>query len=107
MARASRNKKTIHRLRPQGEITIYNAADMKTILLDTLQVHNKIEIDLAEVSELDTAGVQLLVLARREADKADKSLSLITPSEVVQEMLNLYHLTSYFDSPDTATSKAG
>lgn len=79
-----------------GEMTIYTAADLKQPLLALLTHDAEIELDLAEVSEIDTAGVQLLLLAKREARRLGKSLRFVNHSQAVVECLDLCDLTAVF-----------
>jgi anti-anti-sigma factor len=75
-----------------GELTIYNATEQKTALLNFLNSGDQLEIDLSLVSELDTAGLQLLVLIKREAAKLGKDLRFVMHSKIVQEVLELTNL---------------
>lgn len=84
------------RLRVSGDMTIYQAAELKDELLQAVAGHPEVELDLSEVSDLDTAGFQLLVLAKREAAKAGAALHLAGRSDPVQEVLALYRMESYF-----------
>jgi anti-anti-sigma factor len=94
------------RLKISGEMTIYHARELKTELLRAVNDHQKLEINLAEVNELDTAGFQLLVLAKREANKAEKSLHLVNHSESVREVLRLYRMEPYFGDPIVIPAKS-
>jgi len=107
MASDSKNRKGIHRLRLQGELTIYNAASMKSVLLDVLPKHKEVEIDLAKVIEIDSAGLQLLVLAKREAGNHSKELRLVNHSEAILEIINLYNAAEYFGDPLVLRCRAG
>lgn len=75
-----------------GELTIYRAAELKPLLLAALPGTGPILLDLAEVTEVDTAGVQLLLLMRREALAAGRTLHLLHPSMAVAEALDLLDL---------------
>jgi len=57
------------RLAVEGELTIITAAAEKERLLAALQTSSGLRVDLAAVEEIDTAGLQVLLLARREADR--------------------------------------
>ena len=57
------------RLAVEGELTIITAAEDKERLLGALQTSSGLRVDLAAVEEIDTAGLQVLLLARREADR--------------------------------------
>jgi len=87
------------RARVMGEMTIYHAAEMKRELLPWLDRSTEVEIDLSEVSEMDTAGFQLLLLAKREAANSGKPLRLIAHSPATLEVLDLFNMASYFGDP--------
>src|SRR5262245_2148106 len=83
----------------RGNMTIYEAAADKPVLLDALAKADDIEIDLSGVSEMDTSGLQLLILVKRESLKTGKRLSLTGHSEASLDVLDRYNLTSYFGDP--------
>jgi len=98
------------RLYPVGEMTIYNAAEIKPVLLHALEQSDEIEIDLAGISEMDTSGVQLLMLMKREAVIAGKALKLVGHSPAVLEVFELLRLGNWFGDPQllpSGHSKAG
>jgi anti-anti-sigma factor len=99
MATRSKTKQGIQRLKLEGEMTIYNAAEMKASLTDTLHKCQEMEIDVSKVSEMDTAGVQILLLTKREAGNHNKSLRVVNHSDAVLELFNLYHVAEYFGDP--------
>ena len=84
-------------LRPVGELTVQTAAESKNSLLSALQTGSGIDLDLSGVSELDTAGLQLLLLLKREAEHLGKPLNVITPSAAVLEVLQLTRLDLQLD----------
>ena len=81
------------------EMTIGRAADLKNELLAALSGCTDVEINLAAVDEIDSAGIQLLVLAKREAVAAGKRLRLTAHSKAVVEILDLCNLGGYFGDP--------
>ena len=80
----------------QGELTIYTAANEKQHLQSMLDLHDALEINLSQVSEIDTAGLQVLVLLKREAAKRGKKLSYAMHSKPVIDVLEMTNLTSSF-----------
>lgn len=88
-----------------GSMTIYDAAAYKKALLDALATANEMEIDLVGVTEMDTAGVQLLVLAKREALKFGKALRLAAHSQASLDVLDRYNLGGYFGDPIVISSR--
>jgi anti-anti-sigma regulatory factor len=59
-------------LRIEGELTIFRAMELKPVLLAVPPVD---EVDLSGVTDLDTAGVQLLMLAKKTALAASATSS--------------------------------
>jgi len=86
-------------LRLEGELTIYAAAAVKAALLEALSDAVEVELDLAGVTEIDTAGVQLLIAAKREADATATPLRLVGHSAAVLELIELYDLAGGFGDP--------
>ncbi len=87
------------RLTLAGEMTIYAAAELKPRLLGPIESCAEIEVDLSGVAEIDTAGLQLLILAKRQAISAGKSLRLAGHSRPVLELIELYNLAAFFGDP--------
>lgn len=82
-------------------MTIYRAHELMHEM--TAAIHNAsgtAAFDLSKVTELDTAGLQILLMARRIADKQGIRLAVIHPSECVSDVLSLCSLTSLV--PDQA-----
>ena len=88
-------------LRLEGEFSIYRALEIKEILLTALAATTDLAIDLSGVSELDTAGVQLLMAAKRSAVEAGKSIRIVDASASVQDVFALLELACYFDESQT------
>jgi anti-sigma B factor antagonist len=74
-------------------MTIYTCGELKPRLLEELGAHpDATRLDLSHVVELDTAGLQLLLTARRYASDAGRELGLVNPSRVVADVLELCRL---------------
>lgn len=86
-------------LHVRGELTIYAAGAMRTALLDALAGAAELEIDLSGVTEIDTAGVQLLVAAKREALATGLPLRMSGHSVATVELIDLYELAGWFGDP--------
>lgn len=87
------------RLEVQGELCIYDAGELKTQLLGYLEQSKELEVDLAGVGGIDSAGFQLLYLLKREAKSDGKQLRLVNHSPAVLEMLGLLNMEAYFGDP--------
>ncbi len=86
-------------LKIEGDMTIYTAAELKAGLMPCITQPGEREIDLSGVSEIDSAGLQLLLLAKREAARHASPLRLTGHSRAVLEVLNLCDLVPYFGDP--------
>lgn len=103
---SSRGKGSQSRYAIEGEMTIYRAAELKQSLIDHILQNQEIEIDLSQVSEIDSAGLQLLVLAKLEASVRNKQLRFENHSPAVMEILDLSDLAGFFGDPVVITSQA-
>jgi len=74
-----------------GALTIYEVLEAKNTLLAVLEQATGMEIDLTDVSELDTAGVQVLVAIRREAARRGLDLR-IRHGSASKEVFDCYRL---------------
>jgi anti-sigma B factor antagonist len=83
----------------EGDLTIYDAARLKDELLARLHANSGLTVDLSGITELDTSGVQLLLLLQREASDAHKPLKWAGHSTAVSEVLALLNLGSTLGEP--------
>jgi len=90
------------RLALEGEMTIYTAHQIKQRLLDALALGEGLEADLSQVSEFDSVGLQLLLLARAESFRAGKAVRFVGASPVVDEVVRLCGLGALFEQPEFA-----
>ncbi len=96
---SSKNNNGQSLLHIEGDMTIYTAAEIKTELMTHMVQPCEQEIDLSEVSEMDSAGLQILILAKCEAERHGTSLRLTGHSRAVLDVLDMCNLASYFGDP--------
>lgn len=89
----------VGRLTLDADLTIYNAIDAKHQLLDAVHSLKTLELDLSQVGEMDTAGFQLLVLAKRESQKLGRTLRIVAHSPAVREVLEFFNMVAFFGDP--------
>ena len=84
-----------------GEFTIYTAADLKPRLLHAVidAESEDVDIDLSEVSEIDSAGLQLMVMTKREALARGKNVRFVRHSDPVLDLVDLCDLSGFFGDP--------
>jgi len=80
-------------LRIEGELTIFRAMELKPLLLAQPPVD---EIDLSGVTDLDTAGVQLLMLTKKMALAQSRDVRLVGHSPAVLDVFELLNVAAYF-----------
>ena len=68
-----------------GEMTIQTAAEVFATVKPL--VGDDAVLDLSEIAEMDTAGLQILLFLKREAVARQRSLVLSSPSDAVLEVL--------------------
>jgi anti-anti-sigma factor len=83
-------------LQIEGELSIYRADELKRALIEPLQKDMRLVVNLAGVSELDTCGLQLLMLAKRTAAKVGGELQLVAHSPAVLEVFELLNVAAFF-----------
>jgi len=89
----------VGRLTLEADLTIYNAVAARSQLLDAVRKLKTLELDLSQVGEMDTAGFQLLVLAKREAQRLGRNLRIVAHSPAVLEVIEFYNMVAYFGDP--------
>lgn len=82
-----------------GPLTIYNAAEIKAQLLSALALGEVLEIDLSHVDEMDTAGFQLLVMAKQESLRHNRTLRIVAHSPAAREVIDFYNVGAFFGDP--------
>ena len=91
-------------MRIKGEMTVYTAGALYTQVSAGLERPTVKLIDLSEVTEFDTAGLQILLVARRRAQAAGRELQISAASPAVADVLDLLRVTHSLESVAIAVS---
>ena len=86
----------------EDNMTIYEATEQKEKLLKALKKMKKneqMEIDLSNVSEMDTAGLQVLLLIKQTAENERKAVLLVAHSPASLDVIDRYNLAAHFGDP--------
>lgn len=83
----------------EGDMTIYRAAELKQALLDALNGATSLEVDLHGVTEIDSAGIQLLMLTKATGQANACEVRLLNHSPAVLEVFELLDLAAHFGDP--------
>lgn len=82
-----------------GELTIYTALECRDLFKQCLQSCDAAEINLSGVTEIDSAGLQLLIQMKREGARQGKPVRLVSHSPAVLEIIDLFRLAPEFGDP--------
>lgn len=92
-------KTASHRVAIDGDFTIVNACAIREQLLAALDQADETEVDLSQVAEIDSAGLQLMIAAKRHATQLGKSLRFTDHSPAALDALDLTNLSAHFGDP--------
>ena len=81
------------------DLTIYHALEQKSALLNALADTDDLELDLMHVGEIDTAGLQVLILLKKEAQRAGKTISIVAHSQSVRAVIDFCNLAAELGDP--------
>ncbi|GAA3392229.1 STAS domain-containing protein [Cryptosporangium minutisporangium] len=81
------------RLELNDELTIVTAAETVERLKPYLATGTNLELDLSAVTDIDTAGLQILLVAKREAERLGATVTLAGTSPIVRNLLEFTRLT--------------
>lgn len=84
----------------EGEFTIYTAAEQGARLQGHLAECASLDLDLSAVSEIDSAGIQLLLWAARRAGAQGGRLRLLGHGDAVTAAVRLLQLDALLASAD-------
>ncbi|MBX9296007.1 STAS domain-containing protein [Chromobacterium piscinae] len=68
-----------------GELTIFTAEEMQDELLGLLN-HERVELDLSGITELDGCGAQLLSIMLAEAARLEKTVAIAVGNPLLDEV---------------------
>lgn len=84
-----------------GDLNIYSIAAIKEQVQKALEFATRVSLDLRDIEEIDTSGLQLLVALKKEMNARDIQLDVIhlgaaiTPIFSLCEFERSFGLTSY------------
>lgn len=82
-----------------GEITLFNAPDLRKVLMDLLKVRKspRVVVNMTNAAYIDSAGVACLVEALKVARESKFGLALFGLTRVAKEVFELTRLISVFE----------
>jgi anti-anti-sigma factor len=100
------SKKHVFHFDIEGEMTIFRAEELKEAILPLIANNDEIEIDLSKVTEIDGAGLQLMISVKLEAWQHQKELHFIGHSAPVTSAIDICGLSNFFGDPIVISSQA-
>lgn len=79
-----------------GELTIYTVSEINAALARAVLEHDETEVDLGGVEEMDTAGLQVMLMAKR---CSGKTVRFVNHSDAVLRLLDLANLGRMLGDP--------
>ncbi|WP_444995675.1 STAS domain-containing protein [Aliikangiella sp. IMCC44359] len=92
----SKKLKKGHRIVIKGEMSIYSAKSIYQELKGLLSFEDRLLLDLNNVTEFDSAGIQLMLLLQRESEKCNVSIEIEKKSIVVDDLFKLFNIEKKF-----------
>lgn len=80
-----------------GEVDIASADGFRDRMMECLGRSGALEVDLGEVTFMDSSGLSALVWAHKEGMGSGKNVSLVNPSSITARLLEVTGLAEVFD----------
>ncbi|WP_404362970.1 lipid asymmetry maintenance protein MlaB [Marinobacter sp.] len=90
----------------QGELTIYQAKEAAEVLRAAVGTGELACLDLSGVTELDTAGLQLLMVAARLKNNSGEPIGVTAASDVVQQALSFAGVSLAQSQPQSREARS-
>ncbi|MDJ0657825.1 MAG: STAS domain-containing protein [Xanthomonadales bacterium] len=89
-----------------GEVDLSWSSDVRSAILDALNQHSAVLVELSGVSYIDSSGIAALVEGYQTSKSRGASFGLLGISDAVRAVLELARLDQVFPIfPDTAAAK--
>lgn len=80
-----------------GELTIYQARDTYSQLIEVLHDATELSLDLSDITDVDSSFLQILLWLQQEGIRQNIKVSLMQPSEVLQKVISQLGLAKSFN----------
>ncbi|MBN2419576.1 MAG: STAS domain-containing protein [Deltaproteobacteria bacterium] len=74
-------------------LSIFDATMIHTKIIEAYKTLDRIEIDLKDITDCDTAGVQILYSLKKACIDTGKTFALVNPSDAVTDALERMSMT--------------
>jgi anti-anti-sigma factor len=80
-----------------GEIDLDKTDFARNSMLKCIEKNNKVFVNLAKVSYIDSSGISVLIEAHQKAQELEKEFYLQNPSNAVMSVLEMAKLDVFFN----------
>jgi anti-anti-sigma factor len=87
----------------EGDLTVSSVQDIRAALAAVVVEHDETEIDLGSIEEIDSAGLQLMLIAKRSEGR---TVRFVNHSDAVLRLLDLANLGAALGDPVLIACKA-
>ncbi|MCO4798283.1 MAG: STAS domain-containing protein [Colwelliaceae bacterium] len=84
-----------------GEFNIYSAMDIYQQHFKSISLKELVNFKLKGITEIDTAGMQMLILLFKEVEKNNAQYKIHSSNEVIDEYSKLFNIHHYFNNNDS------
>ena len=79
-----------------GDMTIPALPDIREAVLSRLSKAKRIEFDLSQVEDMDSAGFQLLFAVKKMAESSGMSMTVSAASSSVRDCMDIFRMGEHF-----------
>ncbi len=77
-----------------GELTIYSAQEYRKSIIAGFSAHKTLDVDMTDVDEIDTSGLQLLLAMNKELVTNGSEMTLVSVSDVTKDAIQVSRLST-------------
>lgn len=86
-------------LKIPGDMTIYEAEEVKSIFDGAMKSNGDVCINLGNVSEIDSCGIQLMISLKKTLNEKDRDVVFVSHTDAVIDLFDVFDVSTYFGDP--------
>lgn len=90
-----------------GDMTIYEAEEIKSLFDKAAKSKGNICVNLENVSEIDSAGIQLMISLKKTLIENDREVTFESHTEAVINLFDVFDIATYFGDPIIMDNQSG
>lgn len=89
----------------EGSFVVYSLGKWKELILEKVQEIEVLSADFGKVTQVDSAGVQILISTKKFFLEKNKKFIIINHSPKLLEYIDVYGLIGYFEDKISVSAK--